>query len=179
MLDGVKKHQKVRNHLKSSEELLLDPTTSEALTSQPSLTTKTSDDEHGEEDIDVHARSRMYLEVDTKSWGRSWKNQGTTTTSKNHETCKFDGKKSGRQSDMERKAETTKRNGCYIYGGFYGYARCPELKSLGAILWEWKENKAQEPGQGSDTMQLGLIGLCGAITKQSERPKEYDAQFVD
>ncbi|KAG5586491.1 hypothetical protein H5410_046925 [Solanum commersonii] len=64
-LDGVKKHQKGRKHLKSSEELLIDPTTSKALTSQPSSTTKASDNEHGEEDIDVHARSRMDHEVET------------------------------------------------------------------------------------------------------------------
>ncbi|KAH0720278.1 hypothetical protein KY284_005308 [Solanum tuberosum] len=60
-----------------------------------------------------------------------------------------------------------------------GYARCPELKSLGAILLEQKENDAQEQGQGAETTPLGLIRLCGAITKKQGKPKEYGAQYGD
>ncbi|XP_049394675.1 uncharacterized protein LOC125858961 [Solanum stenotomum] len=98
---------------------------------------------------------------------------------KNHDTYKSDGKKSGRHGNMERKIEVANKGGCYICGGPHGYARCPELKSLGAILRERKEKDAQEQGQGAETTQLGLIGLCGAITKQPEKPKGYGAQYVD
>lgn len=35
----------------------------------------------------------------------------------------------------------------------------PELKSLVAILWEWKEKDAEEPREGSGATQLGMIGL--------------------
>ncbi|XP_015158946.1 uncharacterized protein [Solanum tuberosum] len=56
---------------------------------------------------------------------------------------------------------------------------CPELKSLGAILRERKEKGAQEQEQGEGTTQLGLIGLCGAITKQPEKLKGCGVQYVD
>ncbi|KAH0714291.1 hypothetical protein KY284_007196 [Solanum tuberosum] len=79
----------------------------------------------------------------------------------------------------KRKIEVANKSGCYIYGGPHSYARCPELKSLGAILRERKEKDAQEQGQGEGTTQLGLIGLCRAITKQPEKPRGYDAQYVD
>ncbi|KAG5609689.1 hypothetical protein H5410_020970 [Solanum commersonii] len=52
-LDGGKKARKGKKHQKSHEEMLLDPTPSEALTSHPPSTTEASDDEHGEEAIDV------------------------------------------------------------------------------------------------------------------------------
>ena len=55
--------------------------------------------------------------------------------------------------------------------GPHGYGRCPELKSLGANLRERKEKEAHEQEQGAETTQLGLIGLCGSITKQPEKPK--------
>ena len=63
---------------------------------------------------------------------------------KKHDTNKSDNKKSGRHGDMERTIEVAKRGGCYICGGSYGYVRCPELKSLGAILREQKQKKAHE-----------------------------------
>uniref|UniRef100_M1B5P3 Uncharacterized protein n=1 Tax=Solanum tuberosum TaxID=4113 RepID=M1B5P3_SOLTU len=84
---------------------------------------------------------------------------------KNHDIYMSDGKKFGRHGDTEKKAETAKRNGCYICGGSHDYARCPELKSLGAILRERKKKDAQDQGQGTKMTQLGLIGQCGAITK--------------
>ncbi|XP_049358818.1 protein DNA-DAMAGE INDUCIBLE 1-like [Solanum verrucosum] len=86
---------------------------------------------------------------------------------------------SGHHGNTERKTEVANKGGCYICGGPHGYARCPELKSLGAILREWKEKDAQEQGQGTETTQLGLIGLCGAITNQPEKPRGYGAQYVD
>ncbi|KAH0708953.1 hypothetical protein KY284_010380 [Solanum tuberosum] len=98
---------------------------------------------------------------------------------KNHDTYKSDGKKFGRQSDVERKTKPTKGNSCYICSGPHGYARCPELKSLGAILREQNEKDAQEQGQGAETTHLGLIGLCGAITKQPGKSREYNVQYVD
>uniref|UniRef100_M1BXD6 Peptidase A2 domain-containing protein n=1 Tax=Solanum tuberosum TaxID=4113 RepID=M1BXD6_SOLTU len=54
-LDGGKKTHKGKKHQKSNEEMLLDPTPSEALTYHPPSTTKASDDELGEEAIDVTA----------------------------------------------------------------------------------------------------------------------------
>ncbi|KAG5595484.1 hypothetical protein H5410_036716 [Solanum commersonii] len=43
--DGGKKNRKGKKHQKSHEEMLLDPTPSEALTSHPPSTTEASDDE--------------------------------------------------------------------------------------------------------------------------------------
>ncbi|KAG5611727.1 hypothetical protein H5410_023008 [Solanum commersonii] len=48
-----KKNRKGKKHQKGNEKILLDPTPSEALTSYPPSTIKASDDELGEEDIDV------------------------------------------------------------------------------------------------------------------------------
>ncbi|XP_015167081.1 uncharacterized protein, partial [Solanum tuberosum] len=45
---------------------------------------------------------------------------------------KSDGKRFVRQNYTDRKAQTTKGDGCYICGGPHGYARCPEMKNLGA-----------------------------------------------
>uniref|UniRef100_M1DUH7 Uncharacterized protein n=1 Tax=Solanum tuberosum TaxID=4113 RepID=M1DUH7_SOLTU len=52
-LDSGKKLHKGKKHHKSSEETLLDPTPSEALTSHPPSTTEESDDKHGDEVIDI------------------------------------------------------------------------------------------------------------------------------
>ncbi|KAH0721380.1 hypothetical protein KY284_006410 [Solanum tuberosum] len=79
---------------------------------------------------------------------------------KKHDTYKSDGKKSGRHGNAERKIEVANNN-------------------LGAILRERKEKGAQEQEQGEGTTQLGLIGLCGAITKQPEKPRGYGVQYVD
>ena len=59
------------------------------------------------------------------------------------ETYKTDGKKSGRHGNTDRKTEVANKGACYICGGPHGYARCPELKSLGAILRERKEKDAK------------------------------------
>ncbi|KAG5578210.1 hypothetical protein H5410_058344 [Solanum commersonii] len=53
--NGGKKARKGKKHQKGHEETLLDPTPSEALTSHPPSTTEVSDDEHGEEAIDITA----------------------------------------------------------------------------------------------------------------------------
>ncbi|KAG5615052.1 hypothetical protein H5410_014876 [Solanum commersonii] len=52
-LDGGKKNWKGNKNQKINEEMLLDPTPSEVLTSHPPSTTEASDDELGEEAIDV------------------------------------------------------------------------------------------------------------------------------
>uniref|UniRef100_M1AU52 Uncharacterized protein n=1 Tax=Solanum tuberosum TaxID=4113 RepID=M1AU52_SOLTU len=44
--------------------MLLDPTPSEVLTSHPPSTTESSDDEHGEEDIDVTTRKQWVARVE-------------------------------------------------------------------------------------------------------------------
>lgn len=53
------------------------------------------------------------------------------------------------------------------------------MKGLGSIMRERKEKDAQKQGQDIKTMQLGLIGLCRAITKQLRKLKVYGAQDVD
>ena len=63
-----------------------------------------------------------------------------------------------------RKTQVAKGYGFYICGGPHGYAKCPELKNLGAILRERKQKEAHEHDQIEETKQLGLISLCGAIT---------------
>ncbi|KAG5572066.1 hypothetical protein H5410_061832 [Solanum commersonii] len=55
-LNGGKKNCKVKKHHKSNEKMLLDPTPSEVIISHPPLTTKASDDDLGEEAIDITAK---------------------------------------------------------------------------------------------------------------------------
>ena len=98
---------------------------------------------------------------------------------KKHDTNKSDNKKSGRHGDMERTIEVAKRGGCYICGGPHGYARYIELQSLGDILRERKEREAHEQEQVAKATQLGLIGLCRAITNQQEKPGVCGGQYVD
>ncbi|KAG5595791.1 hypothetical protein H5410_037023 [Solanum commersonii] len=62
--DGEKKAQKGKKHQKGHEETLLDPTPNEALTSHPPSTTKASDDEPGEEAIDVTAGEKWVSRVE-------------------------------------------------------------------------------------------------------------------
>lgn len=54
-------------------------------------------------------------------------------------TCKVRGVT---QSSREGKAQPEKELKCYICGRPHSYKNYPELKSLGAILPEWKEQKA-------------------------------------
>ena len=49
-----------------------------------------------------------------------------------------------------------------------------ELKSLGAILRERKEKEAQEEDEVGETKQLGLISLCGAITKKPSKTRRQE-----
>ena len=86
---------------------------------------------------------------------------------KKHDTFKSDGKKSGCHGNTEKSTEVAKRDGCYICGMPHCYARFPKLKSLGAILLELKEKNAPK----QDITLLGLIRLCGAITKQQGSQK--------
>ncbi|KAG5603332.1 hypothetical protein H5410_034702 [Solanum commersonii] len=62
--DGGKKFRKGKKHQKSLEEMLLDPTPSEALTSHPPSTTKASDEERGMEAIDVTAGEEWVSRVE-------------------------------------------------------------------------------------------------------------------
>uniref|UniRef100_M0ZXX2 Uncharacterized protein n=1 Tax=Solanum tuberosum TaxID=4113 RepID=M0ZXX2_SOLTU len=63
-LAGGKKNRKGKKHQKSNEEMFLDPTPSEALTSQPCSTIEASDDELGEEAIDVTAEHEWVARVE-------------------------------------------------------------------------------------------------------------------
>uniref|UniRef100_M1BKU1 Uncharacterized protein n=1 Tax=Solanum tuberosum TaxID=4113 RepID=M1BKU1_SOLTU len=189
-LDGERKNHKGKKHHKSSEEMLLNPTPSETLTSHPHSTTEASDDDRGEEPIDVTPgeewiarveKTRQVVEILGRHLNKvdgKFKTEDFTLEENDHIRkelecrqraeiemkeaitsleCRlmeaFDGKKIGRQGDTERKTDPTKRNGCYICGGMHGYAMCPELKRLGAILQERKEKDAYELGQGAETMQ--------------------------
>uniref|UniRef100_M1AFJ1 Uncharacterized protein n=1 Tax=Solanum tuberosum TaxID=4113 RepID=M1AFJ1_SOLTU len=253
-LDGGKKNHKDKKHQKSNEEMLLDPTPSEVLTSHPPLTTEASDDEIGEEAIDITAGEewvarveveRQFVEIlgrhmnmadgkfktledltleetdnirkklegrqqaefemkeaittlecrlieahdkvkekdvrtsHDKGGGDRVRGKENQAYPKQHDSYKSDGKQFGCQNYKEKKAQTTKRDGCYICGGPHGYARCPEMKNLGAILRERKEKDAQEQGQDAGMMQLGMVGLCGAIAKQTEKPRDFSTQYVD
>uniref|UniRef100_M1AKD3 Uncharacterized protein n=1 Tax=Solanum tuberosum TaxID=4113 RepID=M1AKD3_SOLTU len=194
--DGGRKSRKGKKHQKSNEEMLLEPTQSEALTSQPPSTTETSDDERGEEPIDVTAGKewvarvevarqaveilgrRMNVadgkfktledftleetenirkELERRQWAEFKMKEAITSLE-----CRL------MENYTEKKAQTTKGDGCYICGGPHGYAICPKMKNLGAILRERKENDAQEQGQNAGTTQLGMVGLCKAIAKQIE-----------
>ncbi|KAG5577062.1 hypothetical protein H5410_057196 [Solanum commersonii] len=62
-MDGGKKNRKGKKHLKSSKEMLLDPTPNEALTSHPHSTTEVSDDDRGEKPIDVTLRDEWIARV--------------------------------------------------------------------------------------------------------------------
>ena len=53
------------------------------------------------------------------------------------------------------------------------------MKNLGAILCERKDKDAQEQGQDPRMTQLGMVGLCGVITKQTEKPGDFNMQYVD
>ncbi|KAG5575421.1 hypothetical protein H5410_055555 [Solanum commersonii] len=64
-LDGGKKNRKGKKHQKGSEEMLLDPTPSEAQTSHALLTTEASDDDRGKEPIDVTPGEEWIAKVET------------------------------------------------------------------------------------------------------------------
>ncbi|KAG5611716.1 hypothetical protein H5410_022997 [Solanum commersonii] len=63
--DGGKKNHKGKKHQKGSEEMLLDPTLSEVLTSHPPSTTEASDDDRGEKPIDVTPGEEWIAKVET------------------------------------------------------------------------------------------------------------------
>ncbi|KAG5591568.1 hypothetical protein H5410_042082 [Solanum commersonii] len=62
-LKGGKKNCKGKKHQKGSEEMLLDPTLSEVLTSHPPSTTEASDDDRGDKNINSIASARHALNV--------------------------------------------------------------------------------------------------------------------
>ncbi|XP_027768531.1 protein DNA-DAMAGE INDUCIBLE 1-like [Solanum pennellii] len=84
-----------------------------------------------------------------------------------------------------KKTQVAKGDGCYICGGPHVYAKCSELKNLGAILRERKEKEAQEEDEVEETKQLGLISLCGAVTKQppklprQEKPRQEEQKHAE
>ena len=87
------------------------------------------------------------------------------------DTYRSNGKKSGDPGNTVRK-KFAKGDGCYICSRPNSYAKCPELKSLGVILRERKVKEGQEEDEVEETKQLGLISLCGAVTKkQSKSPR--------
>ena len=53
------------------------------------------------------------------------------------------------------------------------------MKNLAAMLRERKEKDAQEQGQDVGTTQLGMVGLCGAIPKQTKKPGDLSTQYLD
>ena len=90
-----------------------------------------------------------------------------TPQPKRRDTYRSSGKKPGDRGNTVRDS----KDGCFICKGLHGYKRCLELKSLGAILREQKEEKAQE--EVGETKQLGVVSLCGAVIEQpSTRPRQ-------
>ena len=76
---------------------------------------------------------------------------------KRRDTYGSSGKKPGDRGNTVKDS----KDGCFICKGLHGYKRCPELKNLGAILHERKEEKAQE--EVGETKQLGVVSLCRAV----------------
>ena len=64
-LEGGWKNRKGKKHQKSSEEMLLDPTPSKALTSHPPSTTEASEDDRGEDPIDIIPGEEWIVRVKT------------------------------------------------------------------------------------------------------------------
>ena len=50
------------------------------------------------------------------------------------------------------------------------------MKNLGAILRERKEKGAPEQGQDAGRIELGMVGLCSAIAKQTENLGDLSMQ---
>ncbi|KAG5580106.1 hypothetical protein H5410_050733 [Solanum commersonii] len=63
--DGGKKNRKGKKHQKGSEEMLLDPTPSKALTSHTFSTIESSDDDRGEDPIDFTPGEEWITRVET------------------------------------------------------------------------------------------------------------------
>ncbi|MCF8701922.1 retroviral-like aspartic protease family protein, partial [Corynebacterium sp. MC-10] len=86
-------------------------------------------------------------------------------------------RKSGRQAYAEKEGQP--QRGCYICGGPHGYARCPQMKNLGAVLRDYGKKEAQDQGQSSDTTHVGMIGVCAATAKTAGKQEAYPTQYVD
>ncbi|XP_070007755.1 uncharacterized protein [Nicotiana sylvestris] len=84
-------------------------------------------------------------------------------------------KSSSRQGYTKKKAQVEKK-GCYICVWPHGFRNCPDFKSLSAIV---RERKEQPQGASPGTAQLGMIGLCGAVTKQAIQPTKNSNQYVN
>ena len=97
-----------------------------------------------------------------------------TPQPKRRDTCESSGKKPGDRGNTVRDS----KDGCFICKGPHGYKRCPELKNLGAILRERKEEKAQE--EVGETKHLGVVSLCGAVIEQpSSRPRQVEPRQAE
>ena len=53
------------------------------------------------------------------------------------------------------------------------------MKKLCSIQRKRMEKGTQEQGQDAGTMQLGIVGLCGAITNMSKNVGFFSTQYVD
>ncbi|XP_019252669.1 PREDICTED: uncharacterized protein LOC109231463 [Nicotiana attenuata] len=84
-------------------------------------------------------------------------------------------KSNGHQGYAEKKAQAEKK-GCYKCEGLHGFKNCPDLKSLSATV---RERKEQLHGKSLGTAQLGMIELCGAVTKQAIQPTENGNKYMD
>ncbi|XP_049388521.1 uncharacterized protein LOC125852885 [Solanum stenotomum] len=162
----------LQNWAKTELEQRQVKTIDEAITQAESLT----DFKHDRHD---KAKGKDARSSHAKGGGDRGRGKEQQAHPKQHDPYKTDSRRFVRQNYTKKKAQTTKGDGCYICGGPHGYARCPEMKNLGAILRERKEKDAQEQGQDAGTTQLGMVGLCGAIAKQTEKPGDFSTQYVD
>ena len=114
-----------------------------------------------------------------KGGGDRGRGREQSTHSKQQDMPKPDGRRFERQKYSEKRTRSSKGDGCYICSGPHGYARCPEIKSLSDIVRERKVKEAQDKAKSTDTTQLGMVGICGAIATQADNPGDFSTQYVD
>nr|XP_010320224.1 uncharacterized protein LOC104647157 [Solanum lycopersicum] len=114
-----------------------------------------------------------------KGGGDRGRGREQSTQPKQRDTPKPDGRRFERQKYSEKRTQSSRGDGCYICDEPHGYARCPEMKSLSAIVRERKEKEAQDKAKSADTTQLGMVGICGAIDKQADNLRDFSTQYVD
>ena len=86
-----------------------------------------------------------------------------------HDTYRSDSKKSGYHGNTEIKTEVCQKRWLLHMWWTAWLCKVPRAEDPYAILRERKKKEAHEQQQGADTTPLGLIGICGAITKKPEK----------
>ncbi|TMW92616.1 hypothetical protein EJD97_012790 [Solanum chilense] len=166
-IDGGKKNRKGKKHQKDNEEVLPYPIRSEALTSHPPSTTEESDDELGKDAIDVKTIDEAITQTESLTGFKHEPHDKLKVKDTTSSHAKGGGDRGRGREQQEQPS------------GPHGYARCTEIKNLGAMLRERKEMDAQEQWKDAGTMELGMVGLCGVIAKQTKNPGDFSTHYVD